>query len=420
MKRIKYLMLVVLAAGAFTGCSDKITEKVIYMVNEPVFMSADEFRASVHVTDIPRPIETRGKMCFYNGYLYISEPEVGFHIIDNRNPSNPQSVGFVELLGNVDLTIRNNMLYADAYVDLVWFDLSNPAKPEYVNRLEEVFTYAIPCIDNEFNPDYIMCEARQKGKEIIVGWKTAKRTETITSYRGDYDMVASPESSNSSGGMTNSANGSMSRFGLYDNYLYCVLQNHLTVFDISGAEPKKAIQDIYVGMSVETIFPYKNYLFMGTPMGMTIYSVENPLAPERMSTIWHVYGCDPVVVEDDIAYVTVHSGNLCGQNNNELIIYDVSDVKSPRHIVSYGMKRPKGLGIDEGTLFLCDDGLQIFKVGDPQQLMANRLVHYSGMDGYDVIPFGKVLMMIAEDGLHQYDYSDLSNITKLSKLAVSK
>ncbi len=126
------------------------------------------------------------------------------------------------------------------------------------------------------------------------------------------------------------------------------------------------------------------------------------------------------MVENDIAYVTVHSGNLCGQNSNELIIYDVSDVKDPRLIVSYAMTRPKGLGIDNGTLFLCDDGLKIFDASDPQILLARRLAHYSGMEGFDVIPFNQVLMMIAEDGLYQYDYTDLQAIKKLSKLPINQ
>ena len=52
--------------------------------------------------------------------------------------------------------------------------------------------------------------------------------------------------------------------------------------------------------------------------------------------------------------------------------------------------------------------------------MANRLAHYSGMEGYDVIPYNNVLMMIAEDGIYQYDYSDLEEFRLLSKIAVKK
>ena len=121
-------------------------------------------------------------------------------------------------------------------------------------------------------------------------------------------------------------------------------------------------------------------MFMGTPTGMLIYSLEDPLAPKYRSSVSHVFGCDPVVVEDDLAYVTVHSGNTCGQNTNELMLIDVSDVDQPNLLVTYGMKCPKGLGIDNGTLFLCDEGLKVFNAKDPMTLLANQLVHYAGME----------------------------------------
>jgi hypothetical protein len=148
--------------------------------------------------------------------------------------------------------------------------------------------------------------------------------------------------------------------------------------------------------------------------------MEDPLKPERQSMISHVFGCDPVVVENDIAYVTVRSGTFCGQDANELIIVDVSDVKRPKHIVTYNMKSPKGLGIDDGTLFVCDDGLQIFNANNPQTIMANRLAHFKDMDGFDVIPVNNVLMMIAADGIYQYDYTDLQHIKQLSRLPIGK
>ena len=36
------------------------------------------------------------------------------------------------------------------------------------------------------------------------------------------------------------------------------------------------------------------------------------------------------------------------------------------------------------------------------------------MEGYDLIAWENVLMMIAEDGLYQYDYSDVNDIKALS------
>jgi hypothetical protein len=359
-------------------------------------------------------------------YLYFRNRE-GYHIINNSNPSNPQNTGFIELIGNADLAIRNGKLYADSYIDLVWFNISNPAKPQLEGRLEEVFPKALPVPDNNYGYDYDLCYGSDaSGKGVIVGWKVKMRTETYSYETGGWwgtdkaDMLYNSLAGSSSGSRSSTGvNGSMSRFALYRDYLYTVINYNMTVFDLSGNKPEKAAENIYVG-NVETIFSYKDNMFMGMPTGMTVYSVADPLKPERQSTVWHVYGCDPVVVENDIAYVTIRSGNACGQTSNDLIIYDVSDVKSPRHIVSYAMTNPKGLGIDNGTLFLCDDGLKIYNASNPQTVMANRLAHYSGMDGFDVIPFNNVLMMIADDGLYQYDYKDMNNIRRLSKLPIAK
>lgn len=414
-----------IATVFFPGCDDSgyRTETVEYMINEPVFMSATTFRSKEIKTKSAQSIKEQGKICFYDGYLYISEPGTGIHIIDNRNPRQPKAAGFVELDGNTDIAVRNDRLYADSYVDLLWFNLSSPGNPEYADRLENVFEQALPPVENEYGYDYAKCFIETDRKEfIVVGWDLKKRKESYTYYYNKSELMtdaaASPTASGSSGGQ--GVNGSMSRFSLYKDYLYTVINNCMSIFDLSSAEPVKAVENLYVGGDVETIFSYGENMFMGTPTGMMIYSVKEPLKPEYMSRVWHVFGCDPVVVENDIAYVTVHSGNFCGQNTNELIVIDVSDVKSPAHIVTYTMKKPKGLGIDNGTLFVCDDGLKVFNAAEPQKIMANQLAHYAGMDGYDVIPYNNVLMMIADDGLYQYDYSDPGKINQISKIKVGK
>lgn len=424
MKKLTFLLLI---TGLFVlpGCKDYVDEYVTYTVNEPVFMSASEFRSAVDVEG-PKPIEKQGKIVFYDEYLYISQPEKGIHIIDNRNPSDPRNIAFIELLGNADMHVRNNMLYADSYVDLVWFDINDPAKPVFKGRKEEVFPEALPLTENGFGIDYD--KFADRGNKVVVGWKTVEKKELVRNYKPRWwswggvteDLVYNDAASYSGGGV--GVVGSMSRFAIYQDNLYTVMNNMLGIFDLSGETPVKTGEDIYVGFSVETIFSYKNCMFMGTPTGMIIYSLEDPLKPERQSMITHVFGCDPVVVENDIAYVTVRSGTFCGQDANELIVVDVSDVKKPQHIVTYNMKNPKGLGIDNGTLFVCDDGLRVFNAENPSAIMYkdNILAHFKDIDGFDVIPFNNVLMMIAEDGIYQYDYTDVKSIRRLSRLPIGK
>ena len=424
MNKLNYLFL-------FTGllmlnaCTEFVQETYSYKINEPVFMSAAEFRNSVKVSRTPQQINKQGKICFYKDFLYISEPDKGIHIINNIDPANPKAVGFIEIMGNADIAIKNDVLYADAYIDLVWFDITNPALPVLQGRKENVFPTAIPPMDNFYGYDYEQCSDKSKG--VIVGWELKEKTGTYTKNRWWWwrgGMVDDAYMSNVESGAKNSGNtgitGSMARFSLYNNYLFTVMNNTLAVFDLSNRAPVVATDSIYVGWDVETIFSYKDYMFMGTPRGMLIYSVSNPVKPVYVSSFTHFYGCDPVVVENDTAFVTVRSGNLCGQNSNELIVVDVSNIKQPKQIVSYSMTSPKGLGIDNGTLFLCDDGLKVYDARNPMILMAKQLAHYKGMDGYDLIPFEHTLMMIADDGIYQYDYTDLKNIKQLSKLPIGQ
>lgn len=423
MRKLTFLLLV---AGLFflPGCKDHVDEYVAYTVNEPVFMPASEFRSSIEVEQ-PKPIEEQGKIVFYNDYLYISQPGKGIHVIDNRNPSDPRNIAFIELVGNADMHVRNSVLYADSYIDLVWFDITDPSTPVYKGRKEEVFPQALPATENNYSIDYAKSMDRSKG--IVIGWKVVEKKELVRTYKprwwswgGVSEDLAYNSAAPSGGGM--GVVGSMSRFALYKDNLYTVMNNYLGIFDLSDEIPRKIGQDIHVGFDVETIFSYKNCMFMGTPTGMIIYSLEDPLKPEYQSRITHVFGCDPVVVENDIAYVTVRSGTFCGQTANELIIVDVSNVRQPKHIVTYNMESPRGLGIDNGTLFVCDGGLRIFNAEDPRTIMHkdNILAHFENIKGFDVIPFNNILMMIAEDGIYQYDYSDLKNIRELSRLPIGK
>ena len=421
----KFIFALFAGILAFSGCNDNETKTATYVINEPVFMSTESFRKSVSVTYQAVPVCDYGKICFCDGYIYISEKQEGIHIIDNRNPSHPQNIGFIHLIGNADLAIRNGKLYADSFVDLVWFDINNPAKPKLEGRIEDMFKGAVPIPDNDYGCDYRYLYGYDGSKGIIVGWKQKVCTEAYLQENGIWwggnrrgfvgyaSELSSFDGAAKTGGV--GINGSMSRFALYKNYLYSVINNYMSVIDLSGEEPVKVAEDIPVG-NVETIFSYKDNMFMGSPWGMIIYSVANPLKPEYVSSVWHVYGCDPVVVENDIAYVTIHSENWCGQNNNDLLIYDVSDVKEPRHIITYPMTKPKGLGVDNAMLFVCDDGLKVFNASDPKRLM--NIAHYRGMEGFDVIAFNNVLMMIAEDGLYQYEYKNLSKIRRLSKLPI--
>lgn len=412
-----------LVLSALCACHDddeqgyEVEETFTYQVYEPVVRPLSEVREAVKVNG-PGKITQAGKICLYKDYLYIIDPYKGIHILDNRRPEVPRLAGFIELPGTNEVAIRNDRLYADSYIDLVWFDLADPEHPFFKGRFERAFEQVLPPVEKAYAYDGFQCDSiAQQGRSVVVGWKLVTRTVTACHRPPQENGL---DSNVNAGQSSRGLNGSMSRFGLYQSYLYVAGDHYLSVFDLASDEPVKSETEALPINQVETVFNYKDYLFLGTSGGMQIFSLRNPLAPEFCKSVPHIFGQDPVVVENDLAYVTVHSENPGFRQGNILQVVDISDVRWPVEVARYEMTQPKGLGIDHGTLFVCDDGLKVFRTDHPQQLMANCLLHAPDIKGYDVIPSGPLLMLIAEDGLYQYDYSDLNRISFVSKFPIGE
>ena len=141
----------------------------------------------------------------------------------------------------------------------------------------------------------------------------------------------------------------------------------------------------------------------------------------HISTYQHVRSCDPVVVDDRYAYVTLRSGTECQGFTNQLEVIDVDNLESPQLVKVYPMTNPHGLGIDDNTLFICDgdDGLKAYDATDVNTIDQNMLAHYKDINAFDVIPFNDILMMIGSDGIFQYDYSNPEDIRLLSKIDIT-
>jgi hypothetical protein len=214
----------------------------------------------------------------------------------------------------------------------------------------------------------------------------------------------------------------MARFGIRDDVLYTVDNNSMKIFDISTPEQPLKYDDIYAGWGIETMFISGNTMFLGTTTGMIIYDLTLKYSPTQLSFFVHGRSCDPVIVDGNLAYITLRSGTMCGGNINSLDVVDITSLVDPELLISYPMYNPHGLGKDGDLLFICDgaQGLKIYNAANHLTITENLLYTYSDIDAYDVIPLGSILLMIGEDGLVQYDYSDISDITLLSTISVTK
>jgi len=105
---------------------------------EPITLALEELRAPVKVQP-PAHIKVNGKIVLYGKYLLVNEPAKGVHIFDNADPKQPKALGFLPILGVTDVSIKNDLLYADSYIDLVVYDISDIADVKLKHRLEKAF-----------------------------------------------------------------------------------------------------------------------------------------------------------------------------------------------------------------------------------------------------------------------------------------
>jgi hypothetical protein len=212
--------------------------------------------------------------------------------------------------------------------------------------------------------------------------------------------------------------GSMARFTVAGNTLYLVSNTTLRAYDVTSSKNPTPGKETRLGFGVETIFPYRGNLFIGTQTGMLIYDATREGDPRYLSTYSHIRSCDPVVVQGTIAYVTLRSGTDCRTSINALDIIDVSNLSSPRVIKSIPMINPHGLGVDGNVLFICegDSGLKMFDLTNPTD--PKLVQHITDVRSYDVIPSRDVLILTGKDGIYQYSYADRKELKLLSKLTI--
>lgn len=401
----------------FNGCKDKIYSK--HLANTPIYMDYAEFRNSVSFEG-PKPINQSGSIYTKDHYIFIVEPGKGIHFIDNTNPASPQKVGFLNILGCKGMAIKGHYLYVNSYIDLVIIDISDINAPLVVKRVEDLFPKVLPPSDNSYPYTTI-----EKEKGVVIGWEVKEVKEQISQQpQGCYDGIITTFDSNSniaettSGGSGTGVSGSITKFTIIQNHLYIMEGHQLFSIGISNPLSPTSASPQSIWRTVETLFPHENYIFMGTTSGMLIYSVDNPDEPAFVADVNHMNACDPVVVKDNYAYVTIREGRNCGGTINQLDIIDISTIAQPVLKKSYNMHNPHGLGIDQDLLFICDgtQGLKIFDASVPELAGENLIKQFGSIQAIDVIPLQNVLILIASDGLYQYDYSNPQEIHLLSTI----
>lgn len=132
-----------------------------------IIMSRAELEKSIEYQEA-QPIKQIGKIYKKDSWVFITEKYKGIHIIDNTNPASPLKAGFIRVPGCIDISMKNNSLYADNSVDLVTIDMSTLPQISVTGRIKNVFPEPLPP-DLKYIPNKFL--NNRPANTVIVEWK---------------------------------------------------------------------------------------------------------------------------------------------------------------------------------------------------------------------------------------------------------
>lgn len=437
MKRVDFLKISCLSfCLLLASCSlfkDEIVDDrelvdVAYFV--PQYETTAQLAAKVTV-ESPKDYAEAGKIVTYQNYIFINKPNEGVHVVDNSNPADPVNLHFINIPGSLDLTIIDNHLYSDMFSALVVFNISDVTQPDLIEdfTVEEVFYYnPYRTLDTASRPEesytYTQYESIDESRGIVTGWEVEIRQEPLEEQirylRLDDTAVLETSNTNQASEFNQvSTAGSMTRFLPIDRYLYTINFNELVLFSIGENYQPSRFARLDTGTQAETLFQLNDLLFVGSTTGMLMYDVSSPSNPNYLNSIEHFRSCDPVVADENYAYVTLRGGTNCFTQTNELQIIDIRNPEELSVVARQVMFNPHGLAIHQDYLLVCDGsaGLKVVDVSDREepQILSTDNIPFA----YDIIVDFPSAIVVGEGILYQYDLSNLPEIVKTNELVLT-
>ena len=386
-----------------------------YTMYLPVYKTTAEVRANIKSGPV-EAVENPGKMYIIGNYILLNEKYKGVHVIDNTDPAKPINKSFIKIPGNEDIAVYGNTLYADCFTDLLTIDITDPMQATFKTHIVNIFP------DRRVLNGFLIDSSK-----VVVDWITRDTTIEVDvpaqGFLKDNIYYSSTSVTNLSMQFASAAGnagqgGSMARFAIQSNFLYTVTNSSLHTLNIGQPQQPTLQGSTNLGWGIETIYPFKDKLFIGSNTGMQIFSVANPATPVKLGAFAHARVCDPVIADERYAYVTLRGGTQCGGFTNQLDVVNVQNPTASTLVKSYPLTNPRGLSKDNNWLFICDgaDGLKCFDASDVNNVTLKKTIPMA--ETFDVICINGLAIVSAKDGLYQYSYTDINNIRLLSKIGL--
>ena len=401
-----YLLFASLLTQSCTKDTGNVT--VNYQEATAIYGSLDDIRTS-DLNQSPKQINNPGKIFIGNDYVLIGEEGQGVHVVNNNDKSAPFMESFISIPGNREFVVFDDVLYAESYYDMIKVDVTNPTNAKLLARSE----FAIQ--DKYINENgQVLIGFSYADKEITIDQNDDFYNEIIGDQLVylDYAKNIIPNSAVPSSFAGNSAKqfGSVNRISKVNDHIYVVSKNNLIILNDSDFASRPIIyKDLKEDM--ETVFPHDNNLFIGTRTSMDIFNISNPTTPSNVFEFEHATSCDPVLPSDNVAYVTLRTGDFaeCPGNTNALVVVDVSDLSNAKVKEEIPMNSPYGMAIINNELYVGEgiNGLKIYDITDrlhPQLIMEDK-----NIEAYDIIadPQDPTNIFVAgPKGLNQFEILD--------------
>jgi len=299
-----------------------------------------------------------------------------------RNSEQPRHMMFIPVKGNGGMAMKDGFLFANSNSSLLVMKLHDDSLYDIVKVIERRLYY----MEDYYSPGPVGCGC------------------------GSYYATEA-------GGRTSGMSGSYATFAVIDSFLYYLDNGEIVTSDISDPGNPAELSRLYISNDIETIYPAEKNLFIGSSTGMHILSRSKPSSPSILGSVTHMRACDPVVARDSVAYVTLRSGNACGQTRDELMVIKMVDQIKPVVVKEIPVSTPYGMALKDTFLYVANGyyGYSLYSVANPVSPV--KLKSFSTYTTVlDFIWDGMLLYILNTDNIAVYSVADpllpmnLSNI----------
>ncbi len=166
---MKKTLLIISSFVLLFGCTQPNSNDTTPYTGEgykPVYI--DKSQAFTINATQPDTLKNPGKMYLFNNYIYITDKGRGVHIINNVNPITPKKVKFISIPGVKDVVVKNGVLFADNFTDLVAININDIANITVSKRIKDIYP-----IEDQFYPETVSChfECVDPSKGYVLRWE---------------------------------------------------------------------------------------------------------------------------------------------------------------------------------------------------------------------------------------------------------